>query len=100
LICAAVLVAVVFKLRSWFKHGQKPLEQLRDSGHEFLLFIVICFSMLFAAVTVMQTIAEHTDKIAAFFAAVREKCEPVDEPPGPTIDQFIERELNKLRAPP
>ena len=96
LIMLVIVGAVVFKLRSWFKRGSPLLEELRDGGHEFTLFVVICLGMVFAAVTVAQTIHEHNDKITAFFASVRKSCEPE---PQISVEEAIRR-LQNLNTPP
>lgn len=98
LITIVIVAAVVFKLRGWFKRGQPALEHLRDSGNDFVLFVVICLGMVFGAVSVVQVIAENNDKITAFFAAVREKCEPKEE--QLTIEQAMERLRQQYKERP
>jgi hypothetical protein len=61
-------------------------------------FVTISLAMVFAAVTVAQTIHEHNDKISAFFDSVREKCEP--PPDTRTLEEFISQELKNINPNP
>lgn len=91
LITIAILAAVVFKMRGLLKNLLP--EPGPDNG--FTVYLVICGVMLFASVSVMQTIGEHNEQIAAMFAEARKKCEPPkDERPW---EQILEEDLQKLK---